>query len=196
MPKPTVPDSVGLDLMAGTGEAWPYVLARYPDIQSITAVDISSEMNRRAIDQLHRARVAKIKLVEADVLRNHMDAASADFVISTFGMKTFNAGQHAQFARELTRLLKPGGVFSIVEASDPKDWVLRVPYRFYLRRVLPLVERLALRGAQDFAMIGVYTRNFGDCRGLAADLAAQGLEVEVKSYFFGCATGVAGRKPL
>ena len=111
-------------------------------------------------------------------------------------MKTFNATQHALFAAELARLLKPGGVFSIIEASDPKGWILRWPYRFHLDVVLPLVERLVLRGAQDFAMIGTYTHNFGDCSGLARQLQAQGLEVEFKRYFFGCATGVVGRKQV
>jgi ubiquinone/menaquinone biosynthesis C-methylase UbiE len=195
MPPLTTAAATGLDLMAGTGEAWPYVLARYPDVAVITAVDISSEMNRRALDQLHRARADKIRLIEADVLSNEMAADSADFVISTFGMKTFNASQHAAFAQELSRLLKPGGVFSIIEASDPKGWRLRGLYQFYLGRVLPLIEKFVLRGAQDFAMIAIYTRQFHDCRGLARELAAQGLDVQFKSYFFGCATGVVGCKP-
>ena len=196
MPPIAVKAGSGLDLMAGTGEAWPYVLKRFPGIASITAVDISSEMNRRALDRLHRVRAHKINLIEADVLENDMPAGVADFAISTFGMKTFNAAQHAAFARELARLLKPGGVFSIVEASDPKGWWLRGLYQFYLHRVIPLVEKTVLRGAQDFSMIGTYTSNFGDCRSLAAALAAEGLDVAFKSYFFGCATGVVGRKPL
>jgi demethylmenaquinone methyltransferase/2-methoxy-6-polyprenyl-1,4-benzoquinol methylase len=62
--------------------------------------------------------------------------------------------------------------------------------------ILPLIERLLLRGAQDFAMIGTYTANFSDASGLAAMLRAQGLEVRFIRYFFGCATGVAGRKPV
>jgi ubiquinone/menaquinone biosynthesis C-methylase UbiE len=39
----------GYDLMAGTGEVWPHLLKRFGDIGSITAVDISSGMHRRAI---------------------------------------------------------------------------------------------------------------------------------------------------
>ena len=44
-------------------------------------------------------------------------------------------------------------------------------------------------------MIGTYSTNFGDASGLAAMLREQGLEVAYSKYFFGCATGVAGRKP-
>jgi demethylmenaquinone methyltransferase/2-methoxy-6-polyprenyl-1,4-benzoquinol methylase len=103
--------------------------------------------------------------------------------------------QQRHLARELARVLRRGGVFSLIEASDPKGWVLHGLYRFYLDRVLPLVERIVLKGAQDFAMIGVYTRNFGDCRFLARCLAEEGLDVELKVLFFGCATAVVGRKP-
>jgi len=194
---PTIPldGATGLDLMAGTGEAWPYLLRRRGNIASITAVDISSGMIRRAIDRLHRSRVDKIRLIEVDVLKNCLAAESADFVISTFGLKTFNQSQQRHLAKELARVLKRGGVFSLMEASDPKGWVLHGLYRFYLSRVLPLVEKIMLKGAQDFSMIGVYTRNFGDCRFIAQCLAEEGLEVEFKVFFFGCATGVTGRKP-
>jgi ubiquinone/menaquinone biosynthesis C-methylase UbiE len=195
LPKIASDASVGFDLMAGTGEAWPYLLRQRPTIAAITAVDISSEMNRRAVDRLHQSRASKIKLVEADVLGGMLQPETADFVISTFGLKTFNQEQQRQFAKELAKVLRRGGTFSLIEASDPKGWVFHSLYRFYLGRVLPLVEKSVLRGAQDFSMIGVYARNFGDCRFVANCLTAEGLEVEFKTYFFGCATGVVGRKP-
>lgn len=185
----------GLDLMAGTGETWPYLLKRRRQIEFITAVDISPEMNRQALDRLHRSRAAKIRLIEADFLDNAIPADYASFAVCTFGVKTFNLDQQAAFARELARILKPGGVFSLIEASDPRRWIFGGLFRFYLKRCLPLVEWAVLRGAQDFSMLGVYTRNFGDCRHLAACLTAEGLEVQFKAYFFGCATGVTGRKP-
>jgi demethylmenaquinone methyltransferase/2-methoxy-6-polyprenyl-1,4-benzoquinol methylase len=195
LPGPLPDGAVGMDLMAGTGEAWPYLLRRQPGIAAITAVDISSGMVRRAVDRLHRARLDKIEVVEANVLESTLPSGSADFVISTFGLKTFNRDQQRRLAGQLARLLRRGGVFSLIEASDPKGWALRPLYRFYLDRVLPLIERTALRGAQDFAMLGVYTRHFGDCSFFARRLAEEGLEVRLESFFFGCATGVVGRKP-
>ncbi len=195
MPALPAGEVAGLDLMAGTGEAWPYLLRRRPQIAWITAVDISSEMNKRALDRLHRSRSRRIKLIEADVLKNTIPAASADFIISTFGLKTFNHDQQKQLAHELARVLKRGGVFSLIEASDPKGWLLYRLYRFYLSQVLPLIEKTVLNGAQDFSMLAIYTRNFGDCRFIAQCLADEGLDVEFKTHFFGCATGVVGHKP-
>ena len=185
----------GYDLMAGTGEAWPQLLKRFPDIREVVAVDISSGMHRRAMERLHARRMDRISFVEDDVLASDIPSESADFVISTFGLKTFNPEQHARLAALVARCLKPGGSFSMIEASDPKGWWLRPLYLFHLKVVLPWVERVFLRGAQDFSMIGAYSTNFGDASGFGGHLRLQGLEVTVRRYVFGCATGVHGRKP-
>lgn len=195
MPVPRSGKPVGYDLMAGTGEVWPHLLRRHPGVEAVTAVDISSGMHRLAMERLHRHRAHKIRFVEDDILQSALPDSSADFVISTFGLKTFNAGQHAQLARLIARTLKPGGVFSLIEASDPRGWLLRPLYLFHLKVVLPLVERTLLRGAQDFSMIGTYCTNFGDASDFAEMLRAEGLDVEFSRLFFGCATAVSGRKP-
>ena len=184
-----------VDLMSGTGEVWPHLLARYPDTARITAIDISSGMHAYAVERLHRYRAHRIEFIEADVLATEIAPESADIIVSTFGLKTFNPAQHERLAACIAAALKPGGRFSLIEASDPKGWWLRPLYRFHLATILPLIERLFLRGAQDFAMIATYSRNFGDARGVVAALERQGLEVEYRHYFFGCATGAVGRKP-
>ena len=195
LPSPATDRPTGYDLMAGTGEAWPHLLRRLPHIAAITAVDISTGMHERAIARLHVHRAHKIAFIEDDVLASDLPAESADFVISTFGLKTFNAEQHHRLAKLVAHVLKPGGVFSMIEASDPKGWWLRPLYLFHLKRVLPMVERLFLRGAQDFAMIGTYSTNFGDAAAFAEMLRGEGLQIEFRRFFFGCATGVAGVKP-
>ncbi len=195
MPAPQATAIVGYDLMAGTGEVWPHLTARFPGIDAIVAVDISSGMHRRAMERLHSLRVDRIRFVEDDVLASQLPDQSADFIVSTFGLKTFNASQHAALACLIARTLKPGGVFSLIEASDPKGWWLRPLYRLHLTWLLPLIERLFLKGTQDFSMIGVYATNFGDASAFAEMLSREGLEVDYRRYFFGCATGVSGRKP-
>lgn len=186
----------GYDLMAGTGEAWPHLLAANPQIERIVAVDISAGMHRRAITRLHAMRAHRIDFIEDDVLSSNLPDRSADFVISTFGLKTFNLQQQRQLAQLTARVLKPGGRFSFIEASDPKGWWLRPLYLLHLKVVLPLIERLFLKGAQDFAMIGTYSTNFGDVRHFVDCLREAGLEAEFAKAFFGCATIARGAKPI
>lgn len=130
------------------------------------------------------------------MLASNLPRSSADFVVSTFGLKTFNGHQQIKLAKFIAHCLKPGGVFSLIEASDPKGWWLRPLFLLHLKVVLPAIEKLFLKGAQDFAMIGTYTSNFGDASAMARALQDVGLEVEFKRFFFGCATAVSGRKPL
>jgi len=194
MRRPDAPHPVGYDLMAGTGEAWPHLLQHLPSTEAITAVDISSGMHERALERLHAMRAHKIRFIEDDVFASGLGDHSADFVISTFGLKTLNIGQQALLADLVARVLKPGGVFSFIEASDPAGWWLRPLYLFHLKVVLPWIERLLLRGAQDFAMIGSYCTAFRDASGFADLLRAKGLTVSYRRHFFGCATSVTGTK--
>lgn len=187
---------VVVDLMAGTGEVWPYLLRRFPGLNKITALDISHRMHLEAVDRLHSTYAGRITHIEADALKTDLQTDYADLLVSTFGLKTFNADQQAILARQIARILKPGGRFSLIEASDPKGWALRPIYRIYLDKVLPMVERYFLRGANDFSMIGTYTRNFGDSSQMANALIEAGLSVEIRKHFFGCATSVAGMKPI
>lgn len=192
---PSTHPQVIVDLMAGTGEAWPHLLARYPGA-TITAIDISHQMHLHALEVLHQDRVDKITHIEANALTTPLPDGIADVVFSTFGLKTFNPEQHRVLAAQVARLLKDGGAFSLLEASDPKGWILRPFYRFYMDRVIPLVEKIFLQGAEDFSMVGPYSKRFGGCEGFARALEAEGLEVRQHRHFFGCATSVSGRKPV
>lgn len=186
---------IGYDLMAGTGEVWPHLLKAAPNIETITAIDISAGMHKRAMERLHQHRAHQISFIEDDALNSALPDASADFLVSTFGLKTFNAAQHKRLAELVARVLKPGGTFALVEASDPKGWPLRPLYLFHLKQVLPMVERLFLNGAQDFSMIGQYSTRFGDAHQFTEDLRAEGLQANCRKLFFGCATAAFGRKP-
>jgi ubiquinone/menaquinone biosynthesis C-methylase UbiE len=146
-----------IDLMAGTGEVWPHVLGAFPRAQ-ITAIDISPAMHAEAITKLHGTRAHKINHLTANALDDDLPANTADLLVATFGLKTFNKEQQTVLAGQIARILMPGGSFSLIEASDPIGWPLRPFYRAYLHGALPLIERLFLKAAQDFSMISTYTR--------------------------------------
>ena len=117
---PSHPNAVAVDLMAGTGEVWPHLLRRFPALQTITALDISHRMHLEAVEQLHGKYAEKISHIEADTLQTDLPEDHADLVLSTFGLKTFSPEQQNVLANQIVRILKPGGSFSLIEASDPK----------------------------------------------------------------------------
>jgi ubiquinone/menaquinone biosynthesis C-methylase UbiE len=170
------------------------VPGKHGGLKKIVALDISSTMVKNAIVRLHHMRSTKIEVREVDILMQSASPAIADIIVCSFGLKTFNKEQQAKIAQYVAVTLKSSGAFSFVEASDPKGWALRGLYRFYMCRVLPLIERLFLNGAQDFAMIGDYTAAFVDSGHFANCLRSEGLTVEYRKLFFGCATAVYGTK--
>ncbi len=181
-----------VDLMSGMNELCRSLAHRASRNLQVTAVDISPEMVRRARKNWPFQVDTKIE----DVLTWNFEPGSADAVISSFGLKTFDRDQQLQLAKILARLLRPGGHFSFIEVAVPPAPILRWPYMFYLSRVIPWIGRLFLGNPLNYQMLGIYTQDFGSCQYFAECLQQQGLQVRTLSYFFGCATGVFGTKPL
>ena len=119
---------------------------------------------------------------------------SADVVLSSFGLKTLSADQLRVLARQVHEVLVPGGRLSAVEISVPPSRWLRPVYMFYLRRVIPMIGTMLLGNPDNYRWLGVYTDAFGDCSDACVAFSESGLEVEMVSFFFGCATGIVGRE--
>jgi len=185
--------SVGYDLMSGMGESWELIFKKAGEAQ-LFAVDISDAMNQKANVNKERLKAENVNIVCANILDNGFPAASADFIVSTFGIKTFSSEQNKVLAQEIYRLLKPNGTFSLVEISKPTVWILGSIYMFYLKFVIPIIGWLFNGNSADYRMLGRYCERFQNCRELMGYLQEEGLEVSYQRYFFGCATGVTGRK--
>jgi ubiquinone/menaquinone biosynthesis C-methylase UbiE len=181
-----------VDLMSGMNELCRSVAPHAAPTLRLTAIDISPEM----IDRARKNWPFPVEIHLRDVLAWDSEPACADAVISSFGLKTFDRTQQQQLSERVARLLRPGGVFSFVEISVPPARLLQLPYLFYLNRVIPLIGRLFLGNPANYRLLGVYTQAFGTCHHFAQCLRQQGLEVYEHPYFFGCATGVRGVKPL
>jgi demethylmenaquinone methyltransferase/2-methoxy-6-polyprenyl-1,4-benzoquinol methylase len=180
-----------VDLMSGMNEL-SHSISLYADCSlRVTAIDFSPEM-------LLRARTNfpfPVKTHLEDIFTWGFPPGAADIVLSSFGLKTFDRDQQALLAERIATLLCPGGTFSLVEISVPPARFLRLFYLFYLNHIVPWIGRLFLGNPTNYRMLGVYTREFGNCCYFAECLRQQGLHVTEVSYFFGCATGVTGSKP-
>lgn len=184
-----------IDLMTGMGELCPDLSRRIGPTGHITALDLSSVMCHKARRYENKGLPCQVEVVQANVLQNELPSETFDVAVSSFGLKTFSSQQIEQLAAEVHRVLKPGGTFSFVEISVPRFALLRVPYLFYLKHVVPHIGRALMGNPDNYRMLGVYTQSFGDCHDVKAILQSAGLDTDLHSYFFGCATGLVGRKP-
>lgn len=183
-----------LDLMSGRGETWSAIERRLPQAE-ITALDFSREMLAEA-ERRSRARFGgRVRLRREDALAQTTADASVDVVVSAYGLKTFDAGQLKLLAAEVARTLRPGGEFAFLDVSEPACAPLRRAYRAYLRWIVPCAGLLLLSDPTEYRSLHRYLAAFGDgSRAVAAFCAEPGLQVEVRRYFFGCATSISGRR--
>lgn len=185
------PGDVVCDLMAGSGECWPYILHR--SAGRIIAVDFSPVMVKRQ-ERRNATRKHPVEIRLENATRTSITPQSVDCVVGAFGLKTLSEESLAAFAREIDRVLKPGGHFSLLEISCADDWILGPVYRWYVSHVIPLIGRILLGDIECYRMLGVYTRAFGSCSRVARVFLDAGLQVELRSHFFGCATALVGKK--
>jgi demethylmenaquinone methyltransferase / 2-methoxy-6-polyprenyl-1,4-benzoquinol methylase len=115
---------------------------------------------------------------------------SVDFVISAFGLKTFDSKQLSRLASELFRILRPQGSCSLLEITMPEPAFIRVPYGFYIKGIIPLIGRVFLKDIDCCKMLGVYTEAFGSCAKFAGIFVDAGFQVKIKKHLFGCASSL------
>ena len=186
----------GYDLMCGRGETWVNLFAHHPTIKILTGLDISPEMIKGSRAQAEKLKSNNFNFMEENIFENNIPSKSADFVVSTFGIKTFTLDQQRLLASEVHRILKPGGIFSFVEVSHPKGWIFSGLYMFYLTKIMPVIEKLFLGYSYGYSAIGLYVAEFGNCGYFSSQLESHGLQVAYQKLFFGCASGVSGVKPI
>jgi len=183
--------AVVCDMMSGSGECWPYL--RRQKISRLVSVDFSPVMIKR---QHRRRRNGDIVTIhQENAMQTSLASQSMDCVVGAFGLKTLSEEALGRFAREIHRILKPGGRVSLFEISSADGWLLGALYRWYVSVVIPQLGRMLLGDIECYRMLGVYTQAFGSCARVMPIFKRAGLSVEVRQHFFGCATALVGSKP-
>ena len=183
------PGTVVADLMAGSGECWTYLKQRIKTNGQIISVDISPVMCGRQKRRL-RGLDTQIDIRCENALAMTLPDVSVDFIISAFGLKTFDSSQLRRLALELFRILRLGGSCSLLEIGMPELKPLRIPYRIYINTVIPIIGRIFLKDIECYKMLGVYTEAFHSCGKFADIFRNAGFEVVLKRHFFGCASSL------
>ncbi|TNE71006.1 methyltransferase domain-containing protein [bacterium] len=182
-----------LDLMTGMGETWHPVKKHFPNC-NFTALDFSEGMLEHARKKNYTQFQGNVKITNQNALDSNFPDEHFDVILSAFGLKTFNEDQLFQLAVETKRLLKPGGTFSFIEVSQPKNNILRGLYKLHLKHVVPVCGRILLGNPQEYRMLWKYTEAYKNAELTKEIFEKSGLEVKFESYFGGCATGISGMK--
>ena len=148
---------------------------------------ISEFMNAAAVDRLRTQfevvfdptlvdRPAELRqhLAEADALNLPFSDGSFEAVTIAFGLRNFSDRSSA--LKEIARVIKPGGVFGLLEFSPPPmPWKLF--WNLYLHHLMPLVAQIVAKQGDSFRYLAQSIAEFPAPSALNHELSSAGLKL-------------------
>jgi demethylmenaquinone methyltransferase/2-methoxy-6-polyprenyl-1,4-benzoquinol methylase len=156
-----------LDLACGSGDVTSMLRAALPKTQVI-GLDFSRPLLAQA-----KARGLP-ELAEADALQLPFSDGSFDAVTIAFGLRNFS--DRAAGLKEIGRVLKPSGVFGLLDFSPPPmPWKLF--WNLYLHHLMPLVAQLVAKQGDSFRYLARSIADFPTPSALNHELCSAGLKL-------------------
>lgn len=182
-----------IDLATGTGDLLIALLRMRRDIEEVTGLDISEKMMAVCQAKLDKHNL-KATLIQGDALATPFPANSFDAATMAFGIR--NTPDVAKTLTEIHRLLKPGGITSILEFSLPGNRVVRWGYLAYLRLAVPAIGSLVSGNKHAYRYLNTSIEGFHEPERFRTLMERAGFaEVSATPLTFGVASIYRGRKP-
>jgi len=128
-----------LDIATGTGDL--AILMAQTNAEKIIGLDISAgmlEVGKKKVDEKKLSNVIDLVLGDSENIPfedNYFDAITVGFGVRNF--ENLEKG-----FSEILRVLKPNGVFVILETSVPDKTPYKQGYSFYTKNILPIIGKL------------------------------------------------------
>lgn len=128
-----------LDIATGTGDL--AILMTQTSAKKIIGLDISPGMLEVGIQKIASQKLSdKIEMVIADSENMPYENNTFDAITVAFGVRNFENLEKG--LTEILRVLKPNGVFVILETSVPEKTPFKQGYKFYSKNILPLIGKM------------------------------------------------------
>lgn len=140
-----------LDIATGTGDLI-INLAKKTAATKLIGLDISEGMlsvGRKKISADHLDD--RIEMVQADSENMPFEDNSFDAITVAFGVRNFENLEKG--LTEIRRVLKPGGLFVILETSVPTKTPYKQGYKIHCKFILPTVGRLFSKDKDAYAYL-------------------------------------------
>lgn len=128
-----------LDIATGTGDL--AILMTQTNAEKIIGLDISAgmlEVGKKKVDAKGLSNVIDLVLGDSEKIPfedNYFDAITVGFGVRNF--ENLEKG-----FSEILRVLKPNGVFVILETSVPDKTPYKQGYKFYSKNILPIIGKV------------------------------------------------------
>jgi demethylmenaquinone methyltransferase/2-methoxy-6-polyprenyl-1,4-benzoquinol methylase len=175
-----------LDIATGTGDL--AILMADLNAEKIIGLDISAGMldvGRQKISKL--SLHDKIEMVLGDSENIPYENDSFDAITVAFGIRNFESLEKG--LSEILRVLKPGGIFVILETSVPDKLPFKQGYHLYTGYIMPFIGRLFSKDKSAYSYLSESAHHFPFGQVLNNILQKTGFkEVKHMPQTFGVAT--------
>ncbi len=175
-----------LDVATGTGDL-AIMLSKTP-AENIVGIDISAGMldiGKKKIADKNLSQIIEMRQEDSEALTfadNSFDAVTVAFGIRNF--ETLEKG-----LAEILRVLKPGGIFVILETSVPEKFPFKQGYQFYSKNILPLIGKMFSKDDVAYGYLSESAAAFPYGEALNNILSKIGfIDVQAMPQTFGVAT--------
>lgn len=152
----TQPESI-LDIATGTGDL--AILFSQTQASKIIGLDLSAgmlEVGRRKVTELNLDD--RLEMVQGDSENLPFEDNSFDAITVGFGIRNFENLEKG--LTEILRVLKPNGIFVILETSVPTKFPLKQGYNFYTKTIVPIMGKLFSKDQKAYAYLSESAKNF------------------------------------
>lgn len=145
---------MALDLATGTGDVARMMAEKWPSAK-IHGTDPTQAMLAVAREKslAPKSPISHRRIHWQEGVAETIDAESAslDVITIAFGFRNVAEPSRIKAVEEAFRVLKPGGVFAILELGLPRAKILKAPYKFLLKQGMPRFAGLfSPRAAYDY----------------------------------------------
>ncbi|AIG29246.1 bifunctional demethylmenaquinone methyltransferase/2-methoxy-6-polyprenyl-1,4-benzoquinol methylase UbiE [Flavobacterium psychrophilum] len=128
-----------LDIATGTGDL--AILLANTKAEKIIGLDISIGMLEVGKQKIEAKKLSpKIEMILGDSEKIPFEENTFDAVTVAFGIRNFENLEIG--LTEILRVLKPNGVFVILETSVPEKFPFKQGYGFYTKNILPIIGKM------------------------------------------------------
>lgn len=183
--------SVVLDLACGTGDL--SEAAAKHGARVIFGVDPSKEMLLRAGTKL-RYRNARCYFLESFGEELPLKSELCTHAMIAFGIR--NVQERNRAFAEIYRILKPGGIFAVLEFTPMDRKLVSSVFNLYFQKILPAIGGIISRDRQAYQYLPESVARFVTTADLTREGEAAGFEtLDTKVFAMGIATCILFQKP-
>lgn len=146
-----------LDIATGTGDL--AILLSKSNANKIVGLDLSAGMLEVGKEKVKALGLQnRIEMIQGDSENLPFQDNTFDAITVAFGVRNFETLEKG--LAEILRVLKPNGIFVILETSVPTKFPFKQGYNFYMKTFMPLMGKVFSKDQKAYEYLSESAKNF------------------------------------